>query len=273
MKPGERTMNVQSLGYRTDLIFPRFDGQILDRGDYLVVLSPDNPTHYWGNFLLFARPPGPGDYETWTRLFAREIGWRSGIRHLAFGWDAPDGATGTIEPFLAAGYNLSQNSILTARSVQPPPRVNSDVAIRRLAGDEEWEQALALQVLCSQGEHELEGFTVFARGLNARHRAMVRAGLGHWFGAFLEDRLVAGLGIFADGEIGRFQEVVTHPDFRRQGICGTLVYRASQFALVHMGVQTLVMAADEHYHAARIYESVGFVPTERQAGIDWWQRS
>lgn len=56
-------MQVRSLGYRTDLIFPAFDGQITDRGDYLVVRTPSNPTFYWGNFLLFDRPPGDGDFE------------------------------------------------------------------------------------------------------------------------------------------------------------------------------------------------------------------
>jgi hypothetical protein len=37
-----------------------------------------------------------------------------------------------------------------------------------------------------------------------------------------------------------------------------------------MGVETLVMAADEDYFAARIYESVGFMPTERQVGVHYW---
>lgn len=61
-------MQVNSLGYRTDLIFHRFDGQVLDRGDYLVIKTPTNPTFYWGNFLLFAEPPGDGDDVRWTML-------------------------------------------------------------------------------------------------------------------------------------------------------------------------------------------------------------
>jgi hypothetical protein len=40
-----------------------------------------------------------------------------------------------------------------------------------------------------------------------------------------------------------------------------------------MGAQTLVIVADEDYHAAKIYESVGFAPTQRQIGIDWWERT
>src|SRR3990172_2123003 len=84
-------MNPRSLAWRTDLIFPRFDCEILDRGRYLVIRTPSNPTFYWGNFLLFDRPPAPGDDERWPRLFAEEIGAPPRVRHQAFGWDSPEG--------------------------------------------------------------------------------------------------------------------------------------------------------------------------------------
>jgi hypothetical protein len=58
-------MEVKSLGYRTDLTFPKFDGQIIDRGDYLVILTPSNLTYYWGNFLLFPKTPGRDDLNNW----------------------------------------------------------------------------------------------------------------------------------------------------------------------------------------------------------------
>ena len=84
-------MQIHSLGYRTDLIFPRFDGQLLDRADYLVILTPSNPTFYWGNFILFPDPPGEGDFEKWKGLFAREVAARLPVKHLAFGWDTVRG--------------------------------------------------------------------------------------------------------------------------------------------------------------------------------------
>ena len=60
-------MQLRSLGHQTDLIFPRFDGLILDRGDYLVICTPANPAFYWGNFLLFAAPPCQGDLVRWRQ--------------------------------------------------------------------------------------------------------------------------------------------------------------------------------------------------------------
>ena len=46
-------MHLRSLGYRTDLIFARFQGVVEDLGDVTRVLNPDNPTHYFGNFVIF----------------------------------------------------------------------------------------------------------------------------------------------------------------------------------------------------------------------------
>lgn len=39
-------MEVGSLGYKTDLIFSVCDDEFKDRGDYLVVKTPTNPTFY-----------------------------------------------------------------------------------------------------------------------------------------------------------------------------------------------------------------------------------
>jgi GNAT superfamily N-acetyltransferase len=265
-------MQIHSLGYRTDLIFPRFDGQIFDRGDYLVIRTPTNPTFYWGNFLLFSDPPGDGDLETWKVLFAREIGRPPEVRHFAFGWDGVHGETGVVGPFLEADFNLNQSLVLTARQVSLPPKTNREVVIRPLTEDWEWQQAEQNQVACRQAGHSLESFQGFKRDQMRRFRRMSLAGLGEWFGAFLEDRLVADLGVFVDGTVGRFQDVGTHPDYRRRGICGTLVHQASRYAFEKMRVETLVMVADEHYFAARIYESVGFQPAEHQVGLEWWEQ-
>jgi ribosomal protein S18 acetylase RimI-like enzyme len=266
-------MQVHSLGYRTDLIFPAFDGQILDRGDYLVILTLTNPTFYWGNFLLFQNPPGEGDLEKWKTLFAREIGSKIRAGHFAFGWDTVDGETGAVQPFLEAGFNLSQNVVLAAQQVNIPPKYNREAEVRPLASDEDWEQATQNQIACRDPEHTLEGYRVFKTDQMRRYRQMSQAGLGHWFGAFLGSRLVAELGVFTSGKLGRFQQVGTHPDYRRQGICGALVYQASRYALEKMNAETLVMVADENYHAAKIYESIGFQPRERQVGLDWWPKS
>lgn len=270
-------MHVRGLGYRTALIFPRFNGEVTDRGDYTVIRTPSNPTFHWGNYLLFADAPGPGDYDRWRGLFHKEIGPIATVGHYAFGWDRTDGQAGEVAPFEASGFSVSKSVVLTAREVARPGRYNDEAVVRPLRDDDaEWEAAIQNQIACRGPEYELEGYTVYKRRQMADYRAMVRAGLGHWFGAFLGGRLAGDFGVFADGEgderLARFQQVGVHPDYRRRGVCHAMIHQASERALREMGAKTLVMVADPDYHAARIYESVGFRPAERQVELSWWRR-
>ena len=266
-------MELKSLGYQTDLIFPKFDGQILDRGTYLVILTPTNPTYYWGNFLIFPNPPEKGDLTSWKAIFSREIGSRLAVEHFAFGWDTIKGELGDVKPFLDDGFDLDQSVVLSASQVSIPPKYNREVVIRPLTEDWEWEQATQNQIACREPGHSLDGYQVFKRDQMQRYRKMTHAGLGLWFGAFLGQKLVADLGVYTSEKTGRFQQVGTHPDYRRRGICGALVYQASCYAFEYLKTETLVMVADENYHAARIYESVGFQPEEQMAGLVWWKKS
>ena len=265
-------MIVRSLGYRTDLIFARFDGVVIDRGEYLVVRTPSNPTFYWGNFLLFTAPPAPGDFDRWRSLFAQEIGPPSRVSHMAFGWDTVDGESGDVAPFVEAGFSLDVGVVLTAQSVTRPVKFNEDVLVRELTEDWEWDAAFDNQMACRDEDHEEAGYRVYASRRLARCRAMARAGLGSHYGAFLGNRLVGDLGIFVDDGMGRFQMVGVHPDFRRRGICGAMVYQAATQVFERGNAHTLAIVANANYHAAHIYHSTGFVPTERQVGVTWWER-
>lgn len=263
-------MKLHSLGYRTDLFFPGFDGTISDRGDYLVIQTPSNPLFYWGHFLLFSAPPAPGDFARWQQLFAAEFAGLPHVNHFAFGWDAPDGATGYIQPFTNAGFQCFTDMVLVAERVQPPPLPNSAIAIRPLTSDGEWEASLDLHLLC-HGNDDPTGDLTFIRNQWARYRAMTQAERGAWLGAFQGEQLVGALGIFGEGELGRFQEVSTHPGYRRQGICGTLVHYASHFGFEQLGAKKLVIVTEEGVDAARVYQSVGFRPQEWQSGLSWWE--
>lgn len=263
-------MKLQSLGYRTDLMFRRFEGEVLDRGDYLVVRTPKNPGYRWGNFLIFDRAPGTGDLERWKAIFADEIGTPPVYNHYVFGWDGS--RRGEIEPFLEAGFRLEESAVLTAQSVNPPPKLNTACQVRGFTPDDwrEWiELELAMNAAESPQNQEGAGFRTYLEGKAAEYRAMTASGLGQWFGAFVDGRLAASLGLFVWHGLGRFQLVATHPAYRRQGLCGTLVYRVSQLGLEQMGAETLVMVADPHYIAIQIYESVGFRKSETMLGVEW----
>jgi GNAT superfamily N-acetyltransferase len=263
-------MRLRSLGYQTDLIFPRFDGEIVDRGDYMVIRTPANPGFFWGNFLLFSEPPKGDDFNRWRELFREEIGTPPEVRHQTFGWDSADGDTGLSQPFLDAGFRLERSEVMTMDNLQPPRRPSKIVTIRTLQSEAEWDEALENQVICREPEFDEVEYRAYRRLQMARCRRMVAANLGDWYGAFIDDRLVADLGIFHGDGIGRYQMVQTHPDFRGQGIAGTMVYEAARQALAKHDLQTLVIVADESSAPARLYQSVGFKPLEIELGLEWW---
>ncbi|MEX2541714.1 MAG: GNAT family N-acetyltransferase [Trueperaceae bacterium] len=249
-----------------------------DRGAYLLIRTPSNPNYHWGNMLMFPGPPGPGDYERWEELFRSELG---NPPHRVYGWDkerevagggcggeaSGPAPVGAIEPFLAAGFRVEQTVVLTATEVHDPPSINREAVVRPLKSDADWQAALELGVLCRDFRYGEEGYRTYLAPKMKTYRRMQDAGLGSWFGAFWGEKLVADMGVFAEAGIARFQSVKTHPDFRRRGICGTSVAEVARYALGELGASQLVMLADPGYQAARIYESVGFVPRERVAGV------
>ncbi len=256
-------MDVVSLGFRTDLAVLALGGsEVVHRDRYVVVRTPANPTYWWGNFLLFADPVGPGEMPERLELFATEL---PGAEHVAFGIDSLDGTAGDVDALLRAGFEVSRDTVLTASALLPPGQ-KIDGEIRPIQGDDDWRQALELHVACvaPDDEHVTEEFLAAQVGA---YRALSESPDATWYGAFSDDRLQSWLGLVADGTgIARFQSVETHPDARRRGLASALVHHAGRTALVN-GVATLVIVADPGYHAIGIYRVLGFAETETQVQL------
>lgn len=254
-------MDVVSLGIRTDLALLRAAGSVIeDRGDHLVVRSPHNPNHYWGNFVVVQAPPNEWTPDRWLDVFARAL---PAARHVALGFDTVEASVDQLDAYARRGFEVEAQVVLTASSVHAPPRPESSCAYRLLASDDDWEQSVRLQLDTGDGLDPAQQ-QAFVRQRVADRRAAVDRGEGGWFGAFTPDgQLMAQLGVFAASPgLGRYQSVETHPDHRGRGIAGTLVHRAGQWALDTLDVRTLVIVAVETYHAIRVYRSVGFADAQ-----------
>lgn len=257
-------VEVRSLGYRTDLMIRVLEGsQVEDHGDHVVIRSPRNPSYWWGNFLLLA-PSAPGPASRWVAAFATEF---PAARHIALGIDVTEIGAIDVGDYVAAGLRLERSAVLTAQELTQPPRPNVDAAYRELSGHGDWRRAAELRALVYAGEPGSD--PEFMRARLDAERAVTEAGHGCWFGAFMDGELVAQLGLVTDGSgVARYQNVETHPGWRRRGLAGTLVWHAGQHGLEALGAATLVIVADPLADAIRVYRSVGFTDAETQVGFE-----
>ncbi len=264
------SIQIHSLGLATDLAV--LDGVCTDRGEYFVARSPKEPGFYGGNLLVFSQVPQRGDFCHWMRCFAKEFLPFPDVLHVTFAWDKSD-VIAEVSEFIEAGFKLESTVVLTAKVVKPPQFPNSQLQIRRITDDAGWRDVLRSQMLCREKAHGEEVYLQFATQRLLHYRLRVEKGEGDWFGGYLGGELVASIGIFYLDNTARFQVVVTVPSARRKGICGTMVHFIAEMTLARSEIDTLVMLADEEYHAAKIYESVGFLPTEHLQGLCRWPSS
>jgi len=259
-------MEVRSLGWQTDLMVRRLAGSLVeDRGDHIVVRTPQNPDFYWGNFLLMPGPPRPGDAEVWLAEFAAEF---PDVGHIAIGIDGIDGDVGHEPDLRAAGLAPELSVVLTTTTPPQPVRVDPAADVRRLESDDDWEQETSLRLLVREVDDEVS--ERFVRRRIAETRELIDSGRGVWVGGFVDGRLVSSLGLVTDGSgLGRYQTVETHPDFRRRGLAGLAIRHAAELAMASYGVNRLVIIADVDYFALDLYRRMGFADAERQAQ---WER-
>jgi len=272
----------RSLVWATDLDTLPLDRVVERRDGYLAIRSPGNPGHYWGNLLLFDRPPSAGDGPRWEALFERELGGDPLVEHRTFAWDRLDGDAGAArEEFVGRGYVLEESIglVADAAALQPHPRESRDVVVRPLdpqpgADAELWDAVVELQVASADEEHDEEVIRRFNRTRLDDRRELFRAGRGAWYVALdpASGAVAGSCGIVVTGGRGRFQVVDTALAFRQRGICSRLVVEAARHSAATHGAERFVIVADTDYHALGLYESLGFERREHVAGVCHWPR-
>ncbi len=134
-------------------------------------------------------------------------------------------------------------------------------------GADDWDKVLAHQVLTRPEGFAIEVYKLFKTKRLAGFRALIAAGHGQWYGAFKGSELVADMGIFHLNDISRFQEVSTHPDHRRQGICAALVHYVSCAEQAARPGNRMVILADRGEPAERIYKRLGYGEIEQMQSV------
>ncbi|MEO6921063.1 MAG: GNAT family N-acetyltransferase [Collimonas sp.] len=223
--------------------------------------------------MLLERPPHNQDRAQLETDFGNLVGLPPLIKHRTFLWPALESAPLIPDAFIRAGYDFRESTVLIARPADliAPSQAKREVTIRRYTHAADWADWKAMQMAENAGNFPEQEFLSYLAGLQAMYPQMITDDKGGWWGAFIADKQVANLGMFFTGETGRFQAVFTQPPYRNQGICRALVHHVAADAFRR--AERLVMVADEKYHAARLYETLGFQRQERMASLCWWPRT
>ncbi|MGB0581057.1 MAG: GNAT family N-acetyltransferase [Limisphaerales bacterium] len=254
---------MNTLSFQTDSIFHRFNGTVEDKGEYFVIRTRSNPTFYWGNYLLFKKPPDRECFSHWMSLSAEEFGMEPG--HTTFCWDTAE--PGDATAFVENGFQTDTFEVLTLSQLAEGEVGNDQVQIRKLAYDSEWKAVTELQIETGTPAVSTEAYRAFKEPQMLGYRKMQEAGRGAWWGAFRGSELVGDLGLFFDTDctVGRFQSVETAPAHRGQGICRSLLRTVAADALKQ--ASNLVIVAEAGSHAAEIYRKFGFQNREYAYGV------
>lgn len=255
-----------TLGVRTELVVDGARSVLEARSGYAVVRTPQNPGYYNGNFLLFDAPPQAADAERWPRFFEEAFAGDARVKHAAFCWNASEGL-GACADFQQAGYTLEESSVMTASEVAPFALPDA-LHVRELRGDDDWRRQLEMQLDDIPDIYEAEGYRSFKAAQLAHHR-FIAENLGVWLGAFERDGALAGsCGIFPAGRgLARYQDVMVAKRCRNRGIARALICAAGRYAFEHFAAQMLIIVADTHGIARRIYEHCGFTEEQREARL------
>ena len=257
-------------GWRSEFIRHQFDAQVLERSDCIVVRTPANPRYYWGNCLVLPRAPLDTELAHWLGRFDEEITQHlPACQHVAMGVDEADEGQ-DLPSWHAQGFEIHRTRLLGLRAGElraPIKAPHGTVSVRAISFPADVPAIIELECLDDM-PFEMSGYRRYRQTQFERHARMHAAGQLQWFGLWCDGTLAASCGLMraaaASGSLARFQHVLTHPGWRRRGLCSALVAAVSAYALQQWQAAQVLLMADPADVAIHLYKALGYSEVESQ---------
>jgi len=240
---------------RTDIHLATLLGERDEREDFFVVQTPENPGFFYGNLLVLKDEPRA--IAPWITTFEEAIGAEKVHRCIAWSGE-PLGPK-----LLAEAEQLGlEVEAATEMFMDVAPPSKGEWVVRPIELEKDWAASVQLSIDADVAEQEGdESFHLFKERLRETRRKWIERGLATWWGAFDGERLVGQCGMVQCEELGRYQAVETHPDWRRRGVCASLISTVAHDALHRLGCERLILVAEVDGPALELYRRLGFTET------------
>jgi ribosomal protein S18 acetylase RimI-like enzyme len=261
----------KNLGFKSEFIISQLEATLIEQPDYTVLQTPSNPNYYFGNLLALKIPLSTHSYLEWLRIFEGAFSNLPEVKHYTFSWVRPlEQNQAEINAFTDANFKFEETHVLAMKrkDFQPAEWLNEDVTLRPLTTEQDWQQWVDLSIQGNTGDHDEQGLREFYNSQVDNYRRLNSKNLGEYLGAFLDNQLVGYAGLYHRAALARFQNVHVIPNHQNQKIAKTLLTRLIQRS--PESVEQFVIIADEHYHATKLYQSLGFTIAERECSLCWW---
>jgi len=246
-------------GTRSDLVVHRFGVELLDGDGFVVVRTPANPIFYFGN-LIFLEQPNQRSVDDWIALFQNCFSDIPDINHCTLVWNKRDSSVDWNSNLKDKGFQLEDidvRSVTQSQWQKPEMLFPDELEIRDFNNESDWQQWFDLNLKNRDPAHTETDYIAFLEGQRFTYQRLINEEQGFHSGIFTETgQLVAFAGLYFLNGLGRFQFVFTCPGHRRMGLCKHLLTFMAQRGF--MSAEQLIILADEHDHATKLYQNLGF---------------
>ncbi|TCS38736.1 GNAT family N-acetyltransferase [Reinekea marinisedimentorum] len=259
------------LGFQSEYVINHLSCEVIEHDEFTVLRTPDNPNYYFGNMLALKVPLHSKSRSEWQQAFQQAFADMPKVKHETYSWPRCEQFNAnSLEDFAKDHFAYEEDHILTQprSTFTKPLTLNTEVSLRPLTSDTDWQQWMQLSIQEMNTEHDESSLRPYLLAKRDKYRKLEARGYGQYMGAFAGERLIGYAGLYHLHKIARFQSVHVIPEFENRKVAKTLLTRLIEQVNPH--VETLVIVADEHYHATLLYQSLGFQVTERQCSLSWW---